>query len=729
MSPLPRAVSIAALALCVLASSVLMAAGEDSIPHLRRQGSTVQLIVDGKPFVMLAGELHNSSASSLPYMQGVWPKLKALNLNTVLATLSWELVEPEEGKFDFSLVDGLIQQARQNDMKLVFLWFGSWKNGVSSYVPAWVKKDTHRFPCAQGSSNRNTKDIITPLSEANMQADARAFAAVMRRIREIDSTRHTVLMVQVENEVGIKPELRDLSALGDETFAKQVPAELMQYLTAHKDTLVPEMKATWERTGFKTSGAWREVFGDGGPTDEIFSTWYYARYINAVAKAGKAEYAIPMYANAWLRGSGKLGTYPTGGPLAHVMDIWRAAGSDIDLYAPDIYLPDFKAICAEYTQSGNPLLIPEAQTDDAAVARAFWAIAQHNALCFAPFGIDHVPDNHPIGDGYAVLRQLMPLITAADDHHPVLVRVLAQVLLGGRELDLALLAQVVLDQVFQRIEDAGREDVQAEMGQVIAGRQARRRKLLAGDLDAGFFDDELGLVDALGRVDRVAPDRPEQVQVPLERRMHSCQSIEHVLLVDSDELAGAAVLDSGDVNMVAEHENERLFADKLLGLVNRLAKAVGRVLLGEVQALAEGGQLLRFPDRPVLAAKAAHHVVVQPAEIVAIELFLARLGDDADFLDPRLDGLLADDLDHWLGQPVAIHQREHFLLHGGGRGILPGALSGGGDDGFSDLGYKNKSCATVVRHSGYVLPRGRQGGELLVNGRPAQYNRAQFVQP
>jgi hypothetical protein len=388
--------------------------GGAPLAQLVKKGTATQLIVDGEPFVMLAGELHNSSSTGLAYMQRVWPKLEALGLNTVIATASWELVEPQEGRFDFSLIDGIVAQARRHDMRLVLLWFGSWKNGVSSYVPAWVKKDTERFPRCLGSSNLNTKNVLTPLSEENQQADARAFAALMCHLREIDGEHRTVIMVQVENEVGIKPEPRDLSPRADAAFQGPVPKQLMSYLAAHKDSLIPELRSHWEKTGFRTSGTWTEVFGEGRHTDEIFSAWHYATYIGAVVEAGKAQYPLPMYVNAWLRAPGaKPGDYPSGGPLAHVMDIWRAGGPHIDFFAPDIYLPDFKGICDEYTQSGNPLMIPEASTDDQAVARAFWAVAQHDALCFAPFGIEHCREDHPLGEGYAILRQLMPFVAAA----------------------------------------------------------------------------------------------------------------------------------------------------------------------------------------------------------------------------------------------------------------------------------------------------------------------------
>ncbi|MEJ2701974.1 MAG: beta-galactosidase, partial [Sedimentisphaerales bacterium] len=330
----------------LMGQRVSVAAGE--VPHLVKKGTAVQLVVDDDPLVMLAGELHNSSSTGLEYMERLWPKLKRLNLNTVIAAVSWELVEPEEGHFDFELVDGIMEQAREHDMHVVLLWFASWKNGVSSYAPAWVKKDTRRFPRCLGASNLNTKDVLTPLSEENQRADARAFAALMSHLRQTDGERHTVIMVQVENEVGIRPEPRDLSPLADRAYAAAVPAALMDYLTANKDSLIPELRDCWAKTGFRRSGSWTEVFGEGVQTDEIFSAWYYAKYIGGVVKAGKAEYPLPMSVNAWLRApEGKPGDYPSGGPVAHVMDIWRAAAPDIDLYAPDIYLPDFKGICAE----------------------------------------------------------------------------------------------------------------------------------------------------------------------------------------------------------------------------------------------------------------------------------------------------------------------------------------------------------------------------------------------
>src|SRR5438270_12145043 len=139
-------------------------------PYLREQESATQIIVEGKPFLVIGGERHNSSESSLDYMRAIWERLVALNRNTVLAPVSWELIEPEEGVFDFTLVDGLIQDARRHGLRLIFLWFGSWKNGMSSYIPLWVKQDYHRFPRIKLRDGQ-TVEVLSTLAEANWQAD------------------------------------------------------------------------------------------------------------------------------------------------------------------------------------------------------------------------------------------------------------------------------------------------------------------------------------------------------------------------------------------------------------------------------------------------------------------------------------------------------------------------------------------------------------------------------
>lgn len=389
------------------------------LPHLLRKGSAVQMIVDGKPFLMIGGELHNSSASSLDYLKPIWARLAAMHINTVLTPVYWELLEPKEGEFDFTLVDGQIAQARQNGMRIVFLWFGSWKNGMSSYVPAWVKTNQERFPRVRDKDGRSI-EILSTFSQANLDADTRAFTTLMRHIKNVDS-RHTVIMMQVENEVGVLGDSRDRSEAANKAFAAAVPKELMDYLQQHKESLEPELGKLWASSHYRTSGAWEEVFGSGPATDEAFMAYSYARYLEHVAAAGKAEYDLPMYANVWLSSPNhKPGDWPSGCPEPQVMDIWLATAPHLDALAPDIYAADFVGIANRYHRDRNPLFIAETggQTGDANV---FYAFGQHGAMCFSPFAIDSLgagrgaremtpPEDLPLTRSYETIAQLAPLI-------------------------------------------------------------------------------------------------------------------------------------------------------------------------------------------------------------------------------------------------------------------------------------------------------------------------------
>ncbi len=409
-------------------------------PHLRKQGTATQLIVDGQPFLALSGELRNSSASSVEYMQPIWPKLAAAKLNSVIAGVSWGQIEPQEGKFDFSALDGDIRDARSHNLRLILIWFASWKNGYSSYPPDWVKKDFQRFPRIQIQGGK-TIELLSALSDSNRDADARAFAALMRHVKEVDGGAHTVIMIQVENEVGVLLDSRDRSEAASKAFEGPVPKELMDYLQQYKDTLIPEFRDVWKEAGFKTSGTWEQVFGKGRPenfaipvrvdsppykqadldsfrqlrwpADEIFMAWHYARYVNAVAEAGKKEYNIPMYANAWLQQPNFPwpGVYPSGGPEPQVHDVWRAGAPSIDILAPDLYLQYFAEVCARFNRNGNPLFIPETGAGAEGAAKVLYAFGRHDAIGFSPFGIDgsRPPDDN-LSSSYDLISQLAPLI-------------------------------------------------------------------------------------------------------------------------------------------------------------------------------------------------------------------------------------------------------------------------------------------------------------------------------
>jgi hypothetical protein len=413
-----------AILMCPLA--VVAGQGQTSasdIPHLRKQGTATQLIVDGKPFLALSGELSNSTAASVEYMKLVWPRLVASKVNTVLAGVSWNQIEPQPGKFDFSVLDGVIQGARIHHMRLMLLWFGSWKNGLSSYAPDWVKKDFERFPRAQMAGGKSI-ELLSVFADANRDADVRVFTALMRHIKAVDGQQHTIIMIQVENEVGMNGDTRDRSPVADRAYTSPVPKELMDYLQQHKDTLIPEFRQVWEASGSKTSGTWEEVFGKGVATDEIFMAWYYARYIGRVVDAGKAEYPIPMNVNAALprtstiadlaakgRDPGRAGNiFAIGGPMDDLMDVWRAGAPRIDIFSPDVYSDrDFVAWCARYSRSGNPLLIPETRNN--MEAKAMYMFGRHDAVGLSWMGVERAPDpDTEMVRGFDLIAQLAPLI-------------------------------------------------------------------------------------------------------------------------------------------------------------------------------------------------------------------------------------------------------------------------------------------------------------------------------
>ncbi|MFK8163293.1 MAG: DUF5597 domain-containing protein [Lewinella sp.] len=383
------------------------------MPHFERVGSVNQLIVEDQAFLILGGELGNSTFTSTESMALVWPKLKAMHLNTVLAPVYWELLEPEEGSFDFELLDQLILEARKQELKLVLLWFGSWKNSMSSHAPAWVKLDQEKYPRIKDEYGVS-HEILTPFSEAVLQADKLAYVALMEHLKTFDGKDHTVIMVQPENEIGMLPSARDHGPLANEKYRAAVPQELLTYLQANKERLVPELFLAWGQAGFPMSGNWEEVFGVGEHTEEIFMAWYYARFTNELVVAGKASYPLPMFVNAALNTRGRRpGEYPSAGPLPHLMNIWQAGAPDVDMLSPDFYTPDFKHWMDLYDRLDNTLFVPEHRFDNTVAAKAAYAIGHYEAIGFSPFSIESKDNSEEqeLGKIYALLDQLTPLIT------------------------------------------------------------------------------------------------------------------------------------------------------------------------------------------------------------------------------------------------------------------------------------------------------------------------------
>lgn len=367
--------------------------------------------------LLLAGELGNSSASSAAYMAPHWPRLRQMHLNTVLTPVSWELIEPVEGRFQWDSVDSLLKAARANDLKLVLLWFGAWKNSMSTYVPAWVKRDQTRFPRAQ-LPNGQSVEILSAFAQQTREADARAFAALLAHLKSVDGDKNTVLMVQVENEVGMLPIAREYGPVADRQFRERVPAELVRALTASTSDYDTDARRLWQEHGAKTEGDWTALFGEGDAAAEVFMAWHYARFIDALAAAGKSAYPLPMYVNAALNRMGRApGEYPSGGPVPHLLDVWKAGAPTLDLLAPDIYFPSFVDLASRYVRADNALFIPEANRADRpeVPANAFYAFGKLDAIGFGPFSIESLDDEQSRGlaSAYAILEQLSPMILAS----------------------------------------------------------------------------------------------------------------------------------------------------------------------------------------------------------------------------------------------------------------------------------------------------------------------------
>jgi hypothetical protein len=430
-SRLQKTLFKATFLLCGVMPLIAITAGAEEaasrpIPSIEKKGDSYRLLVDGSPYLMLSGQVHNSDTSNADDLNNALDVLASWHANTAEVPIYWEAIEPKQGQFDFSSVDLAIQAAHKRQLHLVLLWFGTWKNGESHYVPEWVKRDKQRYVRVRGALGEET-ETISPLCRAAMEADSHAFAALMQHIKSVDEAERTVLMVQVENEPGLVGTDRDYSDAANHMFDGPVPKELIGFLESHRQQLSAPMANVWNKS--PKSGTWTQVFGELAP--ESFSAWLVSNYVNTVASAGKHEYPLPMYVNVWLiEGVERPGRWPSGGATVNVLDVWKAAAPSIDILAPDIYYPKFYDVAAQYTRPDNPLFVPETNFNPYFIGFAYTTFGYFNGIGFSPFGIDDVLKGGAgaaIGAGfedtYRVLRPMLPLIARyqyTGKLHPIL---------------------------------------------------------------------------------------------------------------------------------------------------------------------------------------------------------------------------------------------------------------------------------------------------------------------
>ena len=375
------------------------------IPQLVKQDGKFRLMVDGKPFLMLGGQVGNFSAYP-DMMERAWPGFKAMNLNTVEYPVYWNRIEPEEGHFDFSGFDRILTGLRGQGLRAILLWFGTWKNGAMDWAPNWVKADPRRFPRVIDSGGHPIRSL-SPMSKATLEADRKAFVTMMAHLREVDQADRTVIMVQVENEPGSLGSVRDFSPESNKLFAGPVPAPLAAALK-------------------KKPGSWKVVFSR--IADEAFNAYYLSSYINEVARAGKEAYPLPAYINVWNGGYGTNDnferfdrpgeTYPSGGAVAHMLDLWKANAPAIEAIASDNYHQNpitYLKVLDSYARADNPLLIVE--TGAGIAARGFfYAVANYAAIGFGLMGGDWAgapqgPDQAGVGADFRLAQGALPVIT------------------------------------------------------------------------------------------------------------------------------------------------------------------------------------------------------------------------------------------------------------------------------------------------------------------------------
>lgn len=373
--------------------------------------------VNGSPFFSIGGQTNNSSAYDKEAMQRAFAGIEAMGMNTIAAPVYWETLEPEEGRYCFWQMDMIVEEARKRGLKAVLLWFGTWKNGASHYVPEWMKKDAATYRPVYTKSGLPTT-TLSPHCAAVLNKDKKAFIQLMTHLKEINKD-ETVLAVQVENEPGLLGTSRDYSVEADVLFHTEIPEEVRDWLE-----ILPEGKIIdiYEEHGRSKKGDWQKTFGFHA--SEIFSAYHFAKFVDEIAAEGKLVYPLPMYTNAWPREQGNRLAgidFPSGGAATLVLDIWKKFAPHLDCLSPDIYYEDYftyHELCEAYKRPDNILYIPESKANESNGMHILRMIEDCELSSVHCFAVDSIFDNTgsmkpeclDFKDTITILKVMKPLL-------------------------------------------------------------------------------------------------------------------------------------------------------------------------------------------------------------------------------------------------------------------------------------------------------------------------------
>ena len=306
-------------------------------------------------------------------------RVREMGANTVLAAVAWDLFEPEEGLFDTTLIDEMLAACRREGLRLIPLWFGAWKNGQSTYAPAWVKTNIDRFPRAE-IGDEGPVEHLSPFGVGNGHS-RRGGVPGADGASAGGGSGGTVVMVQVENEVGLLGDSRDRSALADRDWSESVPAAVLAAISAAASP--PRARGMGRRRIARDRVMGRGIRRLTHSPRSLHGTRLRPPHRDrrrsrprrvrdsplrqrmaeqptgvGFARSGRAS-REPEEPVVTMAGGAQPGTYPSGGPLPRVAPIWTAPAPSLDFLAPDIYFGDPDTIFDEFRRVASRLFIPE----------------------------------------------------------------------------------------------------------------------------------------------------------------------------------------------------------------------------------------------------------------------------------------------------------------------------------------------------------------------------------